>query len=125
MIAMPWDEECPHCHRMVKDWFVEWCILPDQQEIGRQRLAIDCPWCQEPVVIKGMRAYAPPSGFTPAEPVRRDYHLADAWARQRYPDLSAFLQDPDPSESSRAAPFRRNDWPNVNVPDPSDSGLSP
>ena len=34
MIAMPWDEPCPHCHRTVADWFVEWYLLAQQQEIA-------------------------------------------------------------------------------------------
>jgi hypothetical protein len=109
---------------MVKDWFVEWCFPADQQEISRQRRAMDCPWCHEPVPIRGMRAYAPPSGFAPSKPVRRDDRLADAWAKQKYCDLSAFLQNPDPYESSRTVPFRRNYSPNVNVPDPPDPGVS-
>ena len=40
-MAMPWDEECPHCHRTVADWFVEWYLSAQQQEIGKQEVAID------------------------------------------------------------------------------------
>ena len=124
-VAMIWNEPCPHCRRDVNDWFVEWCSEAQQREIGRQKRAIDCPWCKEPVLIRGLRALAPPPGFQPEEPARRDYQLATNWAQQRYPSLEAFLQDPDPHESARAAPFRRDYWLNVNLPDPPIPGTQP
>jgi hypothetical protein len=122
---MIWDENCPYddCAKSVKDWFIEWCTKPQQQEIGKQKLAIDCPWCKKPVLIRGLKVLIPTAGFQPEEPAHRDYQLATNWARQRYPKLEAFLQDP--GESERAAPFRRGYWRGVNVPDPPTPGTQP
>ena len=49
-VAMIWDEDSPHpeCAKPVKDWFIEWCLESQQKEIGKQKLAIDCPWCGNP-----------------------------------------------------------------------------
>jgi hypothetical protein len=113
---MPWDEECPHCHRTVAEWFVEWYSFPQQREIGKKSLAADCPWCHMPVLIRGLRVSLPPL-LTPS--AHREYPYAEAWAnRNGYPSLESFLQNTDPKESERARPFRRGYWPNVNLSDP-------
>ena len=98
---------------------------PKSGEIGKQKLAIDCPWCKRPVLIRGLRALLPPEGFKPKKPVRRSHRQATEWARQKYPNLGAFLQVPDPEESERTAPFRRGYWRSVNVPDPPVPGTQP
>ena len=123
---MPWDEPCLHCHRTVVDGFLEWYLLAQQQEIGKQKLAIDCPWCKEAVVIRGLRVVALPPSFQPEQPVRREYQCAEAWAK-RYgcPSFDTFLQNPDPQESRRAQPFRRGYWPHVDVSDPPAQGTQP
>jgi hypothetical protein len=123
---MIWDEPCPHCHVKIGDWFVEWCSIPQQEEIGKQKLAIDCPLCKKAVLIRGFSALAPPPGFQPEQPIHRDYHCAEAWAKRTgYPSLEGFLLDPTPKESGRAQPFRRGYWPNVNLPDPPIQGTNP
>ena len=123
---MIWNEPCPHCQVKLRDWFVEWCSEPQQQEIGKQKLAIDCPWCKKAVLIRGFNALAPPPGFQPEQPVHRGYPHAEAWAKRNgYSSLEDFLQDPDPDESDRARPFRRGYWPNVSLPDPPAQGTNP
>jgi hypothetical protein len=115
-VAMPHGEICPYadCAKCVADWFIEWYLKPQQYEIGKQRLAMDCPWCRRPVIWQGQQRLIAPVGI-PVEV--RSYQQATHYARSPpYNQLSleAFLMDP--REDQRTEPFRKGYWPNVNLP---------
>lgn len=108
--------DCPHpsCSKKVADWFIEWYPRLKQYEIGKQQLAMDCPWCRRAVIWrKGILLVAPPG--IPVEV--RSYEQATRYATDQpegYPSLEAFLADP--KQAARAEPFKRGYWLNVNVP---------
>src|SRR6476469_2825189 len=108
---MPHNEECPYCHTQIKDWFVEWYPPSQQSEIGREKLAMDCPECHRAVILQKRTIQPAPPGIPMAH---RDYQHATKWAQKNYSTLEDFLVDP--TQQYRAKPFRVNYWPNVNLP---------
>jgi hypothetical protein len=113
---MPHDDLYPYddCGRRVKDWFLEWYPLSIQHEIGRRRLAMDCPWCRRPVMLLKRRPVLPTHGM---HCEARSYDEATRYVAiqpEKYPSLEAFLSDPNQSE--KAAPYQQGYWPNVNIP---------
>jgi hypothetical protein len=113
---MPHDEICPYpdCGKTVKDWFIEWYSIPNQYEIGRQKLAMDCPYCRRPVMLSKRRPVIPAHAMD-MEP--RSYDAATRYARslvEGYPTLEAFLADPN--QAQKAAPYQQGYWPHVNIP---------
>jgi len=108
--------DCPHpdCGKKVEDWFIEWYPRPKQYEIGGKRLAMDCPWCRQPVMLEKGRPVVP----TQTMPVEaRSYAEATKYAAsqpEKYTSLEAFLSDP--SQAEKAAPYKQAYWPNVTIP---------
>lgn len=108
--------DCLHTARgrKVADWFLEWYPRPGQYEIGKQRLAMDCPWCRRPVIWqKGRLLVAPPG--VPVE--ARSYQQATRYAMDQ-PEQYSCLEDvlSDPKQADRADPYKQGYWLNVNVP---------
>jgi hypothetical protein len=113
---MPHDHDCPYsdCGKKVLDWFLEWYPRAKQYEIGKRQLAMDCPWCRRPVVLKN-RLLAIPS--SPMNMEVRSYDQATEYAKQQpeaYPSLEAFLSDP--KQAAKVAPYKHGYWPNVSIP---------
>src|SRR5262249_57952156 len=69
-LAMPPNEECPHCQQKVEDWHVEW--YPTEGPLLYKGVAaMDCPLCRQPVRFQygkiGLAAPRVPQVRRPAE----------------------------------------------------------
>jgi hypothetical protein len=110
---MPHGDHCPHCKERIQDWYLEWYTKTEQIEIVKQKLAMDCPLCYKPVIIKNHSIHAAP----PHIPMKsRGYQEATRYVQRPalgYTSLEDFLRSP--LEELTAKPFRIGYWPNVNI----------
>src|SRR5271166_4824103 len=60
--AMPPNEQCPNCHRLVADWHVEW-YKTEGPSLYQGLAALDCPLCRQPVRFQGGRIGPAPPGM--------------------------------------------------------------
>ena len=51
--AMPPNEQCPNCHRLVADWHVEW-YKTEGPSLYQGLVALDCPLCRQPAGFQGV-----------------------------------------------------------------------
>lgn len=112
---MPHSTDCPWCNVRIGDWFIEWYLQPQYDEIKNGQLPMDCPNhdCRKPVlVIKGKLIKA----SVDMKPAPRPIEGAERWvalSRGLYPNLVSFLTAP--VEQNRAKYFRSGYWPQINV----------
>jgi hypothetical protein len=113
---MPHFTDCPWCNAYIWDWFLEWYLRPQQEEMGNGRLAMDCPnpECRRPVTIHKARVVRARDDLPVA---KRSLIQAEKWATDptfgNHPTLEDFLTNP--GEQPRAGHFRSGYWPQINV----------
>ena len=86
--AMPPNEQCPNCHRLVADWHVEW-YKTEGPSLYQGLAALDCPLCRQPVGFQGGKIGPGPPGVPL---VRRHAEQAALWAASQAISAGGTLQ---------------------------------
>jgi hypothetical protein len=86
--AMPPNEACPNCHRVVADWHIEW-YKTEGPSLYRGLAALDCPLCRQPVGFQGGRIGQAPPGVPL---VVRQAEQAAQWAASQAISAGGTLQ---------------------------------
>jgi hypothetical protein len=86
--AMPPNEPCPNCHRLVADWHVEW-YKTEGPSLYKGLAALDCPLCRQPVSFQGGKIGSAPPGVPV---VTRHADQAAQWAASQAVSAGGTLQ---------------------------------
>ena len=66
MLAMPPNEPCPHCGKLILDWHNEWYQGAQRRAIYSGQAAMDCPQCRRAVLgFESRDIAAPPANAQP------------------------------------------------------------
>ena len=86
--AMPPNEQCPNCHRLVADWHVEW-YKTEGPSLYQGLAALDCPLCRQPVGFQGGKIGPAPPGMPL---ITRQSDQAAEWAASQAISAGGTLQ---------------------------------
>ena len=86
--AMPPNEQCTNCHRLVADWHVEW-YKTEGPSLYQGLAALDCPLCRQPVGFQGGKIGPAPPGMPL---ITRQADQAAEWAASQAISAGGTLQ---------------------------------
>jgi endogenous inhibitor of DNA gyrase (YacG/DUF329 family) len=78
-LAMPPNEPCPHCGRLILDWHNEWYRGAQRRAIYSGQAAMDCPLCRRAVLWFESRNITALQANAQAEVHQRSAMLAAQW----------------------------------------------